>query len=200
MCVEKMRIKTIDQATLPKHIFLQMFCIFLEELESHCSMSVSNLGDLFLWVTTKAKGRKKVHSSMFWIVRCPELLSASQCVITGHWNFSKAVRVRFTALAESQKKGHRLDAATVQIEMRGLKQDHRKGSGCCSQCCLSESYNQQIHTSGKYFLPVWIWQVKGISFPAHWEWSGCWDPHGSPGLGFAATASVFLTKSRSPLW
>lgn len=49
MCVEKMRIKTIDRATMPKNnIFLQMFCIFLEELESHCSMSVSNLGDLFL--------------------------------------------------------------------------------------------------------------------------------------------------------
>ena len=135
---------------------------------------------------------------MFWIVRCPELLSASQCVITGHWNCSEAVRVRFTALAEDQKKGHRLDAATVQIEMRGPKKDHSGGSGCCSQCCWSGSYDRRVHFSGKHLHPVRTWQVKGICFATHWEWSGGWDPRGSPGLGFEATASVFLPKSRSP--
>lgn len=117
----------------------------------------------------KSKKKKKVHSSMFWIVRRPEPLSASQCAITGHWSCSKAVRVRFTALAESQKKGDRLDAATAQIETRGLKQDRRRGSGCWFQCSWSGSYNEKIRTSGNCLLPVRIWQVKGISFPTHWE-------------------------------
>jgi len=68
MCVEKIKIKTIDQITLPKNnIFLQMFCIFLEELESHCSMSVSNLGNLFLCVTTTAKGKK---SAQQYVLNC----------------------------------------------------------------------------------------------------------------------------------
>lgn len=135
----------------------------------------------------KQNGGKKCTAVCFELLRRPELLSASQCVITGHWNCSKAVRVRFAALAESQKEGHRLDAATVQMETRGLKRDCRRGSGADAS-----------PTPEAHLLPVQIWQVKGTGFPTHWEWSGGRDPRGSPWLSCAATASVFPTRSSSP--
>lgn len=91
---------------LPKNnLVLQMFCISLEELESCCSMSVSNLGYLFLWVKTKPK---KLYIQPYILNVKMLRVTVLLCLITGHktatknlgWNSQHLRKARVNGLCK----------------------------------------------------------------------------------------------------